>query len=423
MTMTPPPARAERTARPAPAENVGSAGPLEPVPDNDEREWQTFLQDQDPLDIAAATWAARKHDGLSAQAEEAFRLWLAEDPRHAIALLEMEDLLGGVRKLQQQDVARPRQRPANGPLHYSLRNARADASLIPEVVTGARRVHAMRLLQPMWPHAATAVTAFALVVGGWMGWSIWRRQPVFEHTYLTQRGQQLQVHLPDAQAMAPGSEGSALQLDTATQVQVRLYRDRREVHLSNGQAMFAVHSDPARPFHVYVGEVHVTVVGTRFAVRHTDTGLNAGQTEVAVEEGRVRVQPGRSEADDAGVSEPKHELQTSDLPPKAVELAAGQVVQADAQGRLSPVASHAGGSIAAWRAGRVSFDQTPLSEAIAEWERYGATGLVVRDPAVAAMRVGGSYSVRQWQHFAESLPQVLPVRLVRRGDVTEVVAQ
>ncbi len=413
MAMTPPPVRAERAAKPAPAEDVALAEPLQRVPDSDEREWQAFLQDQDPLDIAAATWAARKHDGLSAPAEEALRLWLAEDPRHALALQEMEDLLGGVRKLQSQDVAQPRHRPAHGPLHQSFRSARGDAAPVPGAGTKAWRGHAMRLLQPMWPHAAAAITAFAMVVSGWLGWSTWQRQPVFEHIYTTQRGQQLQVHLPDAPPRASGSEGSALQLDTATQVQVRLYRDRREVHLSNGQAMFAVHSDPARPFHVYVGGVQVTVVGTRFSVRHTDAGLSAGQTEVAVEEGRVRVQPDRREP----------ELQAIDPPPPALELAAGQVVQADAQGRLGPVASHAGGRIAEWRSGRVSFDQTPLSEAIAEWERYGATGLVVRDPAVAALRVGGSYSVGQWQRFAETLPQVLPVRLVHRGNVTEVVAQ
>lgn len=47
------------------------------------------------------------------------------------------------------------------------------------------------------------------------------------------------------------------------------------------------------------------------------------------------------------------------------------------------------------------------------------TGLVKRALAVAALPVGGSYSLNQWQRFAETLPQVLPVRLVRRGEVTE----
>jgi transmembrane sensor len=64
-----------------------------------------------------------------------------------------------------------------------------------------------------------------------------------------------------------------------------------------------------------------------------------------------------------------------------------------------------------------------LAQALAEFERYGPTGIVVRDPAVASLPVGGSYGVLQVQRFADSLPQTLPVRLVRRGDVLEVVAR
>ena len=106
-----------------------------------------------------------------------------------------------------------------------------------------------------------------------------------------------------------------------------------------------------------------------------------------------------------------------------IELTAGQMVIADDTGHLGAVSVAPSGRIAPWRDGRISFDQTPLAQAIAEFERYGRTGLVVRDPAVAALPVGGSYSLRQWQRFAETLPQVLPVRLVRRGEVTEVVAR
>ena len=42
---------------------------------------------------------------------------------------------------------------------------------------------------------------------------------------------------------------------------------------------------------------------------------------------------------------------------------------------------------------------------------------------MGTLPVGGSYSLRQWQRFAETLPQVLPVRLMQRGEVTEVVAR
>ena len=37
----------------------------------------------------------------------------------------------------------------------------------------------------------------------------------------------------------------------------------------------------------------------------------------------------------------------------------------------------------------------PLAQALAEFERYGDTGLVVRDPAIAALKVHGSFELQQ----------------------------
>ncbi|MFS2055731.1 iron dicitrate transport regulator FecR, partial [Variovorax sp. CT11-76] len=73
-----------------------------------------------------------------------------------------------------------------------------------------------------------------------------------------------------------------------------------------------------------------------------------------------------------------------------------------------------------WREGRANFENTPLAQALAEFERYGPTGLTVRDPAVAAMRINGSFDLRQFGAFAKALPQVLPVRLQPREGTTEI---
>lgn len=252
-----------------------------------------------------------------------------------------------------------------------------------------------------FPQAATAMAAVALVGGGWMGWDHWRSQPTFAKNYATERGQRLDIQLPD---------GSTLQLDAATQAEVRLYRERREVRLAEGQALFVVHANPQQPFDVLAGAVRVTVVGTRFSVRHTRAGLDAGKTVVAVESGRVRVSrmgsSGRVEADYAA---------------GRVELTTGQGVTADETGRLQAVISVAPGSVAGWRNGRISFNDTPLAEALAELERYGDTGLVVRNPAVGALRLGGSFDVRQAGTFAQALPSLLPVRLERRNGVVEII--
>ncbi|MCU0761611.1 MAG: FecR domain-containing protein [Hydrogenophaga sp.] len=438
MPTTPPSSSPDRTEAAVQGRGASVAADQRAAESADEREFDAFAQHQDPLDIVAATWVTRRRSGLGPEGEAELQAWLDADPRNAQAFDDMDATFGEVQQLPDDDVAQLR---AGLPDQDAARHATPAGTAQPQAqrpkqeppLTGWDTALSglnglLGLIRPLLPQAAAAAIAFAMVGGGWMGWSHWQRQPVFEQAYTTERGQQLKATLPDAApqtAERDAALGSTLQLDTATQTQVRLYRDRREVHLQSGQAMFAVHSDPQRPFHVYAGALRITVVGTRFSVRHTGTGLDAGQTVVAVEEGRVRVEKRRTGANDPDDTEASTNLAASTGAPtdQPVELTAGQTVLADARGHIGPVASLAAHTIAPWRDGRLSFDQTPLAQAIAEFERYGRTGLVVRDPAVAALPVGGSYSLQQWQRFAETLPQVLPVRLVRRGEVTEVVAR
>jgi transmembrane sensor len=389
----------------------------------DEREFEAFAQVQDPLDIEAATWVARRRDGLSADGEAELQAWRNADPRHAETFDDMDATFGDVKQLPGDDVAALKAGLPRAPETQPGRTAQPLAPAWPQEAkpaTPSPRPAApdrRHWLLGWFPQAAAAAIAFAMVGGSWVGWERWRQLPTFEQSFTTQRGQQLTATLPDAGADST-VRGSTLQLDTATRLEARLYRDRREVHLADGQAMFTVKSDAGRPFHVWAGALRITVVGTRFSVRHTQSGLGAGQTVVSVEEGRVRVAK-------ADLAEGRDEVLSAAAQTHAatVELAAGQMVVADDAGHIGPVANVPASSIASWRDGRISFDQTPLAQAIAEFERYGHTGLVVRDPGVAALPVGGSYSLKQWPRFAETLPQVLPVRLVRRGELMEVVAQ
>lgn len=366
-----------------------------PAVPEDLLEFEAFALTQNPLDMEAATWAVRRRNGLDANGAAELRAWLDMDPQHAAALDDMDAMLGEVQQLPDDAV---------DTLKAGLAQpAGAQGRQAPVAARPASPGRRQWLLGwgAIVPQAAAAATAFSVVGGGWMGWDYWQQQPTFEQAFSTERGQRRMVNLPDAK-----DAGSRLQLDTATRLEARLYRDRREVRLHDGQAMFTVQPDSDRPFHVWAGALRITVVGTRFSVRQTASGLDAGQTVISVEEGRVRL--ARAGADAA-------------LGP--VELTAGQMVVADEAGRISPVTRVRAAVIAPWREGRLNFDQTPLDQAIAEFERYGPTGLVVRDPAVAAWPVGGSYSVHQWQRFAATLPHVLPVRLEQRGDHTEIVAR
>ncbi len=371
--------------------------PSAPAVDADAHAFERFAQGHDPLDVEAATWAVRRRHGLSTAEQTELQAWLDADPRHAAALEDMAATMGQVRQLSADDVAALKQ------------GLQADVPTRSAAVPNVRRRAPARprwrlRLGPLIAPTAAAVLVVALVGAGWTGWESWRSLPTFEQAFATERGQQIVATLPDDPA-----RGSTVQLDTATRLDARLFRSRREVRLQEGQALFSVHADKDRPFHVWAGRLHITVVGTRFSVRHTRSGLDAGQTVVSVEEGHVRVtRAGRDEAD----------APTSDAP---VDLVAGQMVTGDDTGGIGPVTRVPPAAVAPWRAGRISFDHTPLDQALAEFERYRSTGLVIKDPAVARLLVGGSYRVQQFGSFVEALPLMLPVRLVPQGEVTEIV--
>jgi transmembrane sensor len=336
-------------------------------------------------DEAALEWFVRRTGGpLAAAGEAAFQAWLAADSAHRAAFAR-----------HQHDWRLLDELPADG--LRMLRQNLADDKAAAAVHAVPRRRTWWRDLSAWAPQGALAAVALMVSCGGYMAWSLWQQQPVFEQRFATARGQQLEVVLP---------EGSRLRLDTLTGADVTLYRDRREVRLPQGQAMFQVKGDPARPFDVLAGPLRITVAGTRFSVRYTPGVPGQAGVHVAVEEGRVRV--ARAERSAAG--------------DPVIELIAGQQIASDMAGLLGAVSAVPAAGIAPWRDSRVSFDNTPLDQALAEFERYGPVHLTVREPAVAALRVTGTFDPRRPGNFSRILPQVLPVRLREQGGEAEIVS-
>ncbi|WP_322044249.1 FecR family protein [Paraburkholderia sp. J67] len=345
------------------------------------------------VETQAATWLVRRQNGVAAQDEAAFQDWLARHPSHRLAYAQLDETWQRLDRLPQQDVARWRAERAGEQREIASDKRRA----------GGDRARAAVLASPgrraFLPRFAVAGTAFAAAGAGVIGWEYWQNSPTFSAQYQTRRGELQTVSLPD---------GSKMDLDTDTHVEANLYRHRREIRLLQGQAMFTVQSDPHCPFHVLAQAVTVTVVGTRFSVRCTQTGLEHGSVRVAVEEGRVRVATEAAGATGSGTQ-------------RSVELGAGQTVATDADGLLGAIDAISPAEVAVWRKGRVSFENTTLQRALEEFARYGATNIAVDDPAVAAMRITGSFDVHELNRFAHALPRVLPVRLRARGDHWEIV--
>lgn len=179
-------------------------------------------------------------------------------------------------------------------------------------------------------------------------------------------------------------DGSTIELNTRTALRTTVTNVNREIWLDRGEAFFAVRHDPVHPFVIYAGPKRVTVLGTKFLVRREGDKIS-----VAVLEGRVRI-------DDAAA--PIGESTSSTI------LTGGAL--AFTQGRSTLVTQKSEEGVRdelAWRDGLLKFDQTPLSGVAAEFNRYNLRQIIVTDPAVADIRIGGTFQASNVVAFTRLL--------------------
>ncbi|HTD03876.1 FecR family protein [Undibacterium sp.] len=191
------------------------------------------------------------------------------------------------------------------------------------------------------------------------------------------------------------SDGSKVELNTATTLRTAVNNKTRNVWLDAGEAYFEVAHDPARPFVVHAGSDTVTVLGTKFSVRRKDD-----QLVVAVYDGRVQVD---NSAAPAGT--------------KPTIVTKGEVVLAEKASTLATSTPAAKlDAMLGWRRGLVTFDQSTLAEVASEINRYNRKQLVIADPAVAQIRIGGSFEPSNVAALARLLHQAYGLKVDDRGD-------
>jgi transmembrane sensor len=176
-------------------------------------------------------------------------------------------------------------------------------------------------------------------------------------SFQTARGERRAVNLAD---------GSTLELNAGTRLDVTLASNERHVVLHEGQAIFDVAKDADRPFTIAAGDRTVRVVGTRFDVRRRD-----GKLSVTVAEGIVEVRPA------AGATG------------TAFRLHPGQRLDHQEGAALARVTAASPDEVLAWRTGRLVYRGQPLSEVVADLNAHFATPIHVDDPQLAATPISG----------------------------------
>jgi transmembrane sensor len=188
-------------------------------------------------------------------------------------------------------------------------------------------------------------------------------------------------------ASIPLVDGSQITLNTASRIRVALTENERRIELDTGEAYFNVAKDPARPFVVHAGNRRVIAVGTQFSVRR-----DGDRVDVIVTEGKVRVEN----------TDTRDNLETPDR--GTVLVAAGAIahagrdeirVQTNPQTRIEAALS--------WRSGYLTFDETTLADAVAEFNRYNTRKIFIADPSLASLRINGKFRATNSGEFVQLL--------------------
>ncbi len=183
------------------------------------------------------------------------------------------------------------------------------------------------------------------------------------------------------------SDRSVVHLNADSRLNVRYSRASRDLALEKGDAMFEVVKSPDRPFNVTAGSATVTAVGTRFEVDRVSDAV-----EVHVFEGVVRVSSQGGQ-------------------PRLVRKGEWIMLAADRQssGRFEP------DSYQTWRSDWLVAEQTPLKYVLARLNRYSAEQIVVRDPAIGALKVTGRFRLSRPDDALAMISALLDVETVRSG--------
>ncbi|HSC69383.1 MAG TPA: FecR domain-containing protein [Cellvibrio sp.] len=298
----------------------------------------------------AADWLVRMQEGkLSADAAAQLQAWRDENPEHERAwraAMQFKEMMGAV----PADLGQP--------------------------VLGRERLDRRQLLLSL-ALLATAVPA------SWVAYQQW---PVLVADYRTAKGEQRRITLPD---------GSQLQLNTGSAVDVQFNEQQRLIRLQRGEIAIRTAPDNLgnglykRPFIVATPVGSIRALGTHFAVR----ALDSDSAQVEVYEHAVALKPA------GGVLETRVE--------------AGQKALFDRH-KIHFIEAHQQ-SLAAWTNGQIIADNQRLGDFIADLARYH-TGILRCDPAVADLRISGVFQLKNTRQVVDVIAGTLPVGILRRTD-------
>jgi transmembrane sensor len=293
----------------------------------------------DRIDREAVEWLARLRAGDPAD-QAAFEQWYATDTAHADAYDRVLRTWETAGRLDKTSLGQARARDAEHPSRSRFVAIAAVAGILAALLVSV----GVMLGAPGLP-SATAAFAFE-----------------------TKPGQIRSVKLDD---------GSSVTLDTDSALKGEFSSSRRHVQLLRGRARFDVTDDVHRPFVVETSNGSVTA---------------AGSIDVTVDRSRMTIALWRGKAD----------ISDSLGHPVPIALADGQALGVDAASPNAAVAARPAAD-SRWVKGMLSFEDAPVSEVVAEANRYANVPITLADASIGDERFTGTFTATDTRSLAQML--------------------
>ena len=321
------------------------------------------------IEAEACAWIAQLDGGAPSQEDlDAFREWIHRSPRHQEEIKRLSAIWGDLNVLTELAVP----------------------------ISARRRTFLDRL---NFRVAAIALTLlFGMVGTAYVLWPAKQiRQVEANPVFATAIGERKPVTLAD---------GSKVLLNTDSRIQVEYTPDRRVVRLLQGEAFFEVAHNAERPFLVYAEGNVVRAVGTAFSVH-----IQKHDVAVMVTEGTVEL---------ASVSPPAGGTPGGLAKPRTIKLvaiSAGQRATIDEHVEAIETIKPAEVTRKlSWREGVLSFSGEPLEQVVEEVSRYTPVTIVISDPSIRNVAIGGYFKAGETEAMFEALETSFGVRVTRVND-------
>ena len=323
----------------------------------------TQFSSKEEIQEQACLWISRIDRGCTKSEKKEIALWINQSNAHREILMKMASLWDDLSVLNELSALFPLENATKRTRHH-FRKIAVAASIIFVALLGGSLTTDFQIF-PSLNQNQNVVQKFSTKVG---------KQAIFSL-----------------------SDGTSIQLNTNSMIEVVYSERQRYVKLLQGEAKFDVAKDSTRPFTVKAGEKSFTALGTIFNVQK-DTNKDL---ELLVTEGKVLIS-----TSDEFIEYVNHQtgsITLVNLPGVLVKSGEKAVINDNVLRPINKVTLVQVQRDLAWQQGMLIFEGEPLGKALKEISRYSNTHFEIMDDELSQLVIAGYFKADDIDGLLKSL--------------------